>query len=143
MTLGMPKSRHRLYALATSATGAAVLLVGCSSGGGQPSDFCKSVDSLDAAVTQINQNYLSKSTIPAVEKSLATLGTAVTNLSKTAESQFADEVDAVKAAAAKLDKTVTAAVDQPLPANMAAARSSMSELTTAVNNLAESTSQSC
>lgn len=139
----MPKSRHRLYALATSATGAAVLLVGCSSGGGQPSDFCKSVDSLTAAVSQINQNYLSKATVSAVETSLATVSAAVKNVSMTAESEFTDEVDAVKAAATSLDKTVAAAVDQPVPANMAAARTSMSELTTAVNDLSKSTSESC
>lgn len=143
MTLGMPKSRHRLYALATSATGAAVLLVGCGSGGGQPSDFCKSVDSLTAAVSQINQNYLSKATVSAVETSLATVSAAVKNVSMTAESEFTDEVDAVKAAATSLDKTVAAAVDQPVPANMAAARTSMSELTTAVNDLSKSTSESC
>jgi hypothetical protein len=140
---GMPNPRRRLYSLAVSATGAAVILVGCQAGGAQPSDFCKSVDSLDAAVTQINQNYLSKSTVAAVETSLATVGAAVKNLSKTVESQFADEVHAVEAAAAQLDKTVSAAVDRPVPANMSAARTSMSELTTAVNNLSQSTSQSC
>ncbi len=140
---GMPNPRHRLCSLAAGVTGAAVILVGCHAGGAQPSDFCKSVASLDAAVTQINQNYLSKSTIPAVETSLATVDAAVKNLSKTVESQFADEVHAVEAAAARLDKTVTAAVDRPVPPNMAAARTSMSDLTTAVNNLSQSTSQSC
>jgi len=139
----MPNPRRRLCSLAVSATGAAVILVGCQAGGAQPSDFCKSVATLDAAVTQINQNYVSKSTIPAVETSLASVDAAVKNLSKTVESQFADEVHAVEAAAAQLDKTVTAAVDRQVPANMAAARTSMSDLTTAVKNLSDSTSQSC
>lgn len=123
--------------------GAATVLAGCSSGGGQPSDFCKSVDSLDAAVTQINQSSLSKSTISAVEASLATLDKAVANVSDTVESQFASEVDAVKSAAAGLDKTVSAAVDQPSPTNLAAARDSMGRLTTAVDDLDQAASDSC
>ena len=139
----MSKARRRLCSLAIGATGAAAVLVGCGSGGAQPSDFCKSVDSLAAAVSQINQSYLSKATISAVETSLATVSAAVKNVSKTAESEFTDEVDAVKAAATDLDKTVAAAVDQPVPANMAAARTSMSELTTAVNDLSKSTSETC
>jgi|SRR5689334_18193941 hypothetical protein len=139
----MSKARRRLCSLVIGATGAAAVLVGCSSGGTQPSDFCKSVDSLAAAVSQINQSYLSKATISAVETSLATVSAAVKNVSMTAESEFTDEVDAVKAAAKGLDKTVAAAVDQPVPANMAAARTSMSELTTAVNDLSKSTSESC
>ena len=139
----MSKARRRLCSLVIGATGAAAVLVGCSSGGTQPSDFCKSVDSLTAAVSQINQSYLSKATISAVETSLATVSAAVKNVSKTAESEFTDEVDAVKAAATDLDKTVAAAVDQPVPANMAAARTSMSDLTTAVNDLSKSTSESC
>jgi hypothetical protein len=125
------------------ATGAAALLVGCSAGGTQPSDFCKSVASLDAAVTQINQNYLSKSTVSAVETSLATLDTTVKNLKETAESEFADEVKAVEAAATSLDKSVAAAVDRPVPANMEAARTSMRDLTSTVKDLSESTSESC
>jgi len=139
----MRKACLRVTSLAICAVGAATLVVGCGSGGSQPSDFCKSVASLDSAVAQINQNYLSKSTVPAVEKSMATLGTTVKNLSETAESEFADEVKAVEASATSLDKTVAAAVDQPVPANMAAARTSMSELTTAVNDLSKSTSESC
>lgn len=139
----MSKARRRLCSLVIGATGAAAVLVGCTSGGAQPSDFCKSVDSLAAAVSQINQSYLSKATISAVETSLATVSAAVKNVSMTAESEFTDEVDAVKAAATGLDKTVAAAVDQPVPANMAAARTSMSELTTAVNDLSKSTSESC
>ena len=138
----MSKARRRFSFLAIGATGAAAVLVGCSSGA-QPSDFCKSVDSLAASVSQINQNYLSKATISAVETSLATVSAAVKNVSMTAESTFADEVDAVTSAATSLDKTVAAAVDQPVPANMAAARTSMSELTTAVNDLSKSTSESC
>ncbi len=125
------------------ATGAAALLVGCSAGGTQPSDFCKSVASLDAAVTQINQNYLSKSTVSAVETSMATLDTTVKNLKETAESEFADEVKAVEAAATSLDKSVAAAVDRPVPANMEAARTSMRDLTSTVKDLSESTSETC
>lgn len=143
----MRKSRHRLVSRALCSAGAAVVLVGCSSGGGsgenQPSDFCKSVDALDAAVTQINQTSLSKSTISAVETSLATVDTAVKNLSSTVEPEFAEEVTAVETATRELDKTVAAAVDQPVPANMDAARTSMSELTTAVDDLAQGTSESC
>ena len=45
--------------------------------------------------------------------------------------------------AAGLDQTVTAAVDQPSPGNLDAARESMSELTTAVDDLSSSTSDSC
>jgi hypothetical protein len=121
----------------------AAVLAGCSSSGSQPSDFCKSVDALDSAVTQINQTSLSKSTVDAVETSLATLDKAVANLSDTVESEFTDEVAAVEAASGKLDKTVAAAVDQPSPANMTAARTSMSDLTAAVDDLDQATSSSC
>jgi len=139
----MPKARQRHVSLAAGAVVAAAVLVGCGSGGSQPTDFCKSVASLDAAVSQINQSYLSKSTVPAVETSMATVSAAVKNLSSTAGSEFADEVHAVETAATALDKTVAAAVDKPVPDNMAAARSSMRDLTTAVDNLSKSTSQSC
>lgn len=125
-------------------TAAGAVLVGCGSGSDQPpSDFCKSVDALSATVTQINQSSLSKSTIAAVEASLAAAGTAVKNLSETVESEFAEEADAVEAAMTELDQTVPAAVDQPTPGNLDAARQSMSELTTAVDDLSKSTSDSC
>ena len=125
------------------ATGAAALLVGCSAGGTQPSDFCKSVASLDAAVTQINQNYLSKSTVSAVDTSRATRDTTVKTLMETAVSECADEVTAVEAAATSLDKSVAAAVDRPVPANMEAARTSMRDLTSTVKDLSQSTSETC
>ena len=140
---GMGKACLPVSSLAMWATGAAALLVGCTAGGTQPSDFCKSVASLDAAVTQINQNYLSKSTVSAVETSMATLDTTVKNLKETAETEFADEVKAVEAAATSLDTTVAAAVDRPVPANMEAARTSMRDLTSAVQDLSKSTSETC
>ena len=140
---GMGKACLPVSSLAMWATGAAALLVGCTAGGTQPSDFCKSVASLDAAVTQINQNYLSKSTVSAVETSMATLDTTVKNLRETAESEFADEVKAVEAAATSLDKSVAAAVDRPVPANMEAARTSMRDLTSTVKDLSQSTSETC
>ena len=139
----MRKACLRVTSLAICAVGAATLVVGCGSGGSQPSDFCKSVAALDSAVAQINQTYLSKSTVPAVETSMSTLGTTVKNLSETAESEFADEVKAVEAAATSLDKTVAAAVDRPVPANMEAARTSMRDLTNAVKDLSKSTSETC
>lgn len=138
----MRTPRHHL-ARALCTVGVAALLVGCGSGGEAPSDFCKSVDALDAAVTQINQTSLSKSSIEAVETSLATVDVAVANLSSTMESEFAAEVDAVEAATASLDKTVAAAVDQPVPANLTAARASMSELTTAVDDLDQAANSGC
>jgi hypothetical protein len=138
---GMRKAA--LFSLGLGAAGAAILVVGCGSGGSQPSDFCKSVAALDSAVAQINQTYLTKSTVPAVETSMATLGTTVQNLSKTAEPEFADEVKPVEAAATSLDKTVTAAVGQPVPANVDAARASMRDLTSAVKDLSKSTSETC
>jgi hypothetical protein len=139
----MRKAGLRVSSLALCAAGATVLVVGCSSGGSQPSDFCKSVAALDSAVAQINQSYLTKSTVPAVETSMATLGTTVQNLSKTAEPEFADEVKPVEAAATSLDKTVSTAADQPDPANIEAARASMRDLTSAVENLSKSTSETC
>ena len=141
--VGMRKSRLRLGALAASVTAVASVLVGCGAGGDAPSDFCKSVDSLDSAVTQINQTSLSKSTISAVETSLAAVDKAVANLSSTVESEFADEAKAVEAATTDLDETVAAAVDNPVPANLDAARTSMSDLTAAVDDLDQATSSSC
>ena len=140
---GMRKACVRVTSLAICAVGAAALVVGCSLGASQPSDFCKSVASLDSAVAQINQNYLSKSTVPAVETSMAKVSTTVKNLSETAESEFADEVKSVEAAATSLEKTVAAAVDRPVPANMEAARTSMRDLTSAVKDLSKSTSETC
>ena len=52
---GMRKSRLRLGALAMSVITVATGLVGCGAGGDAPSDFCKSVDALAAAVKQINR----------------------------------------------------------------------------------------
>jgi hypothetical protein len=124
---------------------AAAPLVGCDADAGTkpPSEFCKAVDSLGASVTQINQNSLSKSSVSAVQTSLATIGNAVDNVRATAEPEFSDQVDAVDAAASTLEKTVTAAVDQPNPSNMDAARTSMRELTSATEDLSKSTSQGC
>jgi len=139
----MRKSRLRVGALVMSVSTVATVLVGCSAGGDAPSDFCKSVDALAAAVKQINQTSLTKSSVDAVEASLATVDQAVANLSSTAESEFADEVGAVEAATTELDHNVAAAVDSPTPAKMTTARTSMSDLTTAVNDLDKATSDSC
>ena len=139
----MTKSRLRLGALAASVSAVASVLVGCGAGGEAPSDFCKSVDALAAAVKQINQTSLSKNSIEAVETSMATLDTAVTNLSNSVESEFSTEVDAVETAATQLGDDVSAAVDSPDPANMTAARTSMSDLTAAVNDLDKAASDSC
>ena len=129
--------------MAVCALGAGTLLSGCSGGSQASSDFCKSVASLDAAVVQINQNYLTKSSVAAVESSMAALGTRLENLSQSAGSQMPDEVKAVEAAGEQLNTTVSAAVDQPVPHNMNAARTSMRDFSTAVNDLAKSTSESC
>jgi hypothetical protein len=139
----MRNPRLRLGALATSVTALATVLVGCGSGNSAPSDFCKSVDALSAAMKQINQTSLSKNSVDAVEASLATVDKAVANLSSTVESDFASEVAAVEAATADLDKSVAAAVDSPAPANVTAARTSMSDLTAAVSDLDKATSDSC
>jgi hypothetical protein len=138
----MRKSRLRLGALAASVSAVASVLVGCG-GGEAPSDFCKSVDALAAAVKQINQTSLSKNTVEAVETSMATLDKAVTNVSNTVESEFSSEVNAVESAATQLGDSVSAAVDSPDPANMSAARTSMSDLTAAVNDLDKAASDSC
>lgn len=127
---------------ALGSVGAAAVLVGCGSSG-QPSDFCKAVDSLDAAVTQINQTSLTKSTVSAVQASVSTIDKAVTNVSTTVEAEFANEVDSVKAATARLDTSVATAVDSPTPDHLATARAAMKELTGAVDDLAQSTSSSC
>lgn len=138
----MRKSRLRVGALVASVSALASVLVGCGAGDA-PSDFCKSVDALAAAVQQINQTSLSKNSIEAVETSMATVDKAVTNLSNSAESEFTAEVSAVEDAAATLDKSVAAAVDNPVPATMDAARTSMREFTATVNNLDKASSDSC
>ena len=131
--------------LAVCTLGVAGLLLGCDADAGTkpPSEFCKAVDSLTASVTQINQTSLSKNTIDAAETSLSTIMKGVENLGAVAQPEFDDEVDAATAAASDLGKTVSAAVDQPNPANIGDARSAMGELTTAVQDLSKSTSQSC
>lgn len=118
-------------------------LAACSSAGDQPSDFCKSVAALDSVVKTINENPVTRATVPAVEASLHQIDSAAKNLAATAESQFASEVDAVKAGAAELDKTVAAAVEHQSPANVDAVRVSMRTFTTSVDDLAKSTSSSC
>jgi hypothetical protein len=139
----MRKSRLRLGALAASVSAVASVLVGCGAGNDPPSDFCKSVDGLAAAVKQINQTSLTKSSVDAVEASLATVDQASANVTSTAEPEFADQVAAVETTTSALDKTVAAAVDSPTPANVDAARTSMSDLTAAVRELDQATSDSC
>ena len=121
----------------------ASLLVGCGAGDDAPSDFCKSVDALSAAVQQITQTSLSKSSVEAVQTSISTLKTAVTNLADSAVSEFSDEVDAVKAAARQLGDDIATAVKSPSSDNLYAARTSMTGLKTAVNDLDDATSSSC
>src|SRR5512141_1264 len=118
-------------------------LAACGSGGDQPSDFCKSVAALDSVVTTINENPITRSTVPAVKASLNQIDAAAKNLAEAAQSQFASEVDAVKAGAADLDKTVAAAVEHQSPATVNAVRVSMRTFTTSVDDLAKSTSSSC
>lgn len=141
--VAMTSSRLRIGAWATSGVAVAALLVGCGASDEAPSDFCKSVDALSAAVKQINQTSLSKSSIDAVQTSISTLKTAVTNLADSAESEFSDEVDAVKAAASQLGDDVGTAVKSPSSDNLYAARTSMSGLTNAVNDLDKAASSSC
>lgn len=121
----------------------ASLLVGCGAGDDAPSDFCKSVDALSAAVKQITQTSLSKSSVEAVQTSVSTLKTAVTNLADSAVSEFSDEVDAVKAAARQLGDDIGTAVKSPSSDNLYAARTSMTALKTSVNDLDDATSSSC
>jgi hypothetical protein len=118
-------------------------LVSCGSGEKAPSDFCKSVASLDSAVTQINQSPLTKSTVAAVQDSLDAIDAAAKNLTDTAGAKFPSEVAAVEAGVTALDASVKAAVDRPTPHNVNAARTSMQALTTGVNDLSEATSSSC
>ena len=139
----MRKSRVRLSSAVLCVTGIATVLVGCGAGDSEPSGFCKSVGSLDGAVTEITHSPVTEATLPAVKTSLGAIDTAVTNLSSSVEAEFADEVDAVEAAASELETALTAAVDKPSPANLDAARTSMRELTDATNNLSRATSDSC
>lgn len=118
-------------------------LVSCGSGDKAPSDFCKSVASLDSAVTQINQSPLTKSTVAAVQDSLDQIDAAAKNLADTSGSQAESEVKAVEADVTALDASVSAAVKKPTPHNVNAARTSMRSLTTSVNDLSNATSSSC
>ena len=139
----MTTSRLRLGAWAASVGAVASVLVGCGAGNDAPSDFCKSVDALAAAVKQINQTSLTKSSVDAVKESVSTLKTAVTNLADSAESGFSSEVDAVKSAAKQLGDDIGTAVKSPSSDNRYAARTSMSAFTTAVNDLDNAASSSC
>lgn len=141
--VAMTSSRLRVGSWAAGGAVVASLLGGCGAGDDAPSDFCKSVDALSAAVQQINQTSLSKSSVEAVQTSLSTLDTAVTNLANSAESEFSSEVDAVKSAAKQLEADVGTAAKSPSSDNLYAARTSMSALTTAVEDLDDATSSSC
>lgn len=118
-------------------------MTGCGATDDAPSDFCKSVDSLAATVKQINQTSLTKSSIDAVQKSMTAIDNTVANLSSSAESEFSSEVDAVEAAAAQLRKDVDTAVKDPTSDHFYAARTSLSGLVTAVNDLDKATSEVC
>ena len=140
----MQTPRHRLGAVLVLGTLAAWTLVGCGAdSSAPPSGFCKSVGTLTATVEQINADYLSKSTIPAAQESLKTIDAAVANLSDTAEAEFADDVAAVETATKSLDEAVATAVEKTVPANVDAARTALADLTTAVDTLAEDTSEAC
>ncbi len=139
----MRSSRVPAPTLVLCAVALAPLLVSCGSGDKAPSDFCKSVASLDSAVSQINQSSLTKSTVGAVQDSLRRIDAAAKNLTDTAESQFSSEVAAVEAGVTALDASVMAAVDQPTPSNVNAARTAMRTFTTSVNSLSKATSSSC
>ena len=140
----MQTPRPRLGAVLALGTLAAWTLVGCGAdSSAPPSGFCKSVDTLTANVEQINADYLSKSTIPAAQESLKTIDAAVANLSDTAEAEFADDVAAVEKATKTLDEAVATAVEETVPANVDAARTALADLTTAVDSLAEDTSEAC
>jgi hypothetical protein len=140
----MQTPRPRLGAGLVLGTLAAWTLVGCGAdSSAPPSGFCKSVDTLTANVEQINADYLSKSTIPAAQESLKTIDAAVANLSDTAEAEFADDVAAVEKATKTLDEAVATAVEETVPANVDAARTALADLTTAVDSLAEDTSEAC
>lgn len=141
--VAMTSSRLRLGAWVTSGAAVASLLVGCGASDQAPSDFCKSVDALSSAVKQITQTSLSKSSLEALQTSVSTLKTSVTNLADSAEPEFSDEVDAVTTAAKQLGDDIGTAVKSPSSDNLYAARTSMSALKTAVKDLDDATSSSC
>jgi hypothetical protein len=135
----------RLCLLTTCTTGAAFVLVSCGGGSsGEPvSDVCKVSAALSSAVQQINQTPLSKGSTAAIEASLHTVDTALTNLDKVDSTEFQKEIDAVKTSGDTLDKTVNAALDSPTQVNNAAGRASMASFTTQVDNFATATNDSC
>ncbi|QWZ09831.1 hypothetical protein KRR39_08910 [Nocardioides panacis] len=139
----MRSSRVPAPALALWVAVLAPALVSCGSAEKAPSDFCKSVAGLDSAVTQINQSPLTKSSVAAVQDSLDQIDAAAKNLVDTAGSQFPGEVAAVQAGVTALDASVKAAVDQPTPHHVNAARTSMRALTTGVDDLSKATSSAC
>ncbi len=98
---------------------------------------------MDSAVTEINQNPLTKSSIPAARTSMKAINAAVANVVDTAEAEFDDQVTAVKDATAELDRAVDASVERATPSNIEQSRTALADVTTAVNDLAESTSSSC
>jgi hypothetical protein len=136
-------SRSAAVATAWWVAVAAAGLSACGSGAEASSAFCKSVDSLDSAVTQIAADPLAKNTMPAVQASLDKIDSAVQTLSENVDSEFATEVDAVTADTETLDQSVAAASTSPTPSSVNAAREAMRSLTASMDELAKSTSSSC
>jgi hypothetical protein len=139
----MRTTRAQVCTVTVGVVIAATGLGGCGSGGDAPSDFCKSISELGAAVTKINQDPATKSTMPAVQASLKQIDSAVQNLAQSASPEFATEVDAVEADTKELDKSVAAATQSTGPATVEAVRESMRAVTTSTNDLSKGTSQSC
>lgn len=94
-------------------------------------------------MTQIAQDPLAKNTMPAVQASLDKIDSGVQTLTENVDSEFATEVDAVKADTETLDQSVATASTSPTPSNVNAAREAMRSLTASMNELAKSTSSSC
>ncbi len=118
-------------------------LVGCTSGGAQPSDFCKSLATINSTVSQINTDPMTKDTVPAVKASMGQIDQAAANLSSTAPSEFSSEVDAVTSATKQLDSSVDAVVKKQSPANKTAARADLKSLTNATKDLTDKASSTC
>ena len=141
--IGEVRERRHQQRSVLALGGVALLALAACGSSGQPSSFCKAVDSLDAAVTQIDQTSLSKSTIAAVQASVSTIDKAVAKVSSTVLPEFASDVDAVKAAAVSLDTAVSIAVGSPTAGHLASTRAAMQELSGAVHDLAQGTSFGC
>jgi predicted negative regulator of RcsB-dependent stress response len=137
-------TRHRTTAgLALTLVLGTQSLSACREGADPPSEFCKSLASLNSALSTIDETPVTKATLPTVQAALTQLDAAVNSLGDAANKEFATQIDAVEATGDKLKTTLKETVAAPSASGYRAVQADRTAFSDSVDDLSKSATSSC